>query len=280
MARAPMFPRCKVPDAKAATAMRRPSVLTFFALSALGWTVVLTLLWTQVSAWTSCPVATLSHFALEHGAPMWVRTVHKSPGTMEVESSIAMPMPSAGGRLAEATVEAVPARYAYGLPIFMALLLAARGPGRLVRALVGYLLLLPVQAFSLSFYLLMQLVLFAQANARVLKVSQWQVEAIVYGYQMGALVLPTLAPILLWLWLDRQFVERVLVRAWRGSADAAAVVSPTPAAAPRRAVPRVGHAPDRTVAPAQVPVPVAVPPTGPPKAAEISSSTVAVLPPR
>ena len=97
-----MFPRCKVPDAKAATAMRRPSVLTFFALSALGWTVVLTLLWTQVSAWTSYPVAALSHFALEHGAPMWVRTVHKSPGTMEVESSIAMPMPSAGGRLAEA----------------------------------------------------------------------------------------------------------------------------------------------------------------------------------
>ena len=256
MARAPMFPRCKVPDAKAATAMRRPSVLTFFALSALGWTVVLTLLWTQVSAWTSCPVATLSHFALEHGAPMWVRTVHKSPGTMEVESSIAMPMPSAGGRLAEATVEAVPARYAYGLPIFMALLLAARGPGRLVRALVGYLLLLPVQAFSLTMYVLMQLVLYAQTSARVLRVEPWQVEAIVYGYQIGSLVLPTLAPILLWLWLDRQFFADVVVRGWRQKAEPV----PTPVQAP---------------APVATPVVALV--RGP---VEISSSSAAVLPPR
>ena len=265
--------------------MRRPSVLTLFALSALGWMVMLTLLWTQVSAWTSYPVTALSHFALEQGAPMWVRAVRKSPGAIEVESTIEMPVPSAGGRLAEATVEADPARYAYGLPIFLALLLAARGPGRLVRALAGYLLLLPVQAFSLGFYLLMQLVLFAQASTRVLRVSQWQIEAIVYGYQLGALVLPTLAPILLWLWLDRRFVERVLVRAWRGSADAAAVAK-TPAAAPRPETPKAGPAPDRATASTPVPAaapapaPVAAAPAALPRAAEISSSTAATLPPR
>lgn len=64
---------------------------------------------------------------------------------------------------------------------------------------------------------LMQMVLAAQADIRLLRVSQWQMEAIVYGYQLGSLVLPTLVPILLWLWMDRKFVNDVLIRSWRES---------------------------------------------------------------
>lgn len=41
-----------------------------------------------------------------------------------------------------------------------------------------------------------------------------------YGYQVGSLVVPTLAPILVWLWLDRQFVTKVVVPAWKPSAPA------------------------------------------------------------
>ena len=263
-------------------AMRRPRILTVFALSAFGWTLVLTLLWTQVSAWTSYPVAALAHFALEQGAPMWVRTVHKRPGSIEVESTVEMPMPGAGGQLAEATVEANPARYSYGLPIFLALLLAARGPRRLARALGGCLLLLPVQAFSLSFYLLMQLVLFAQANTRVLRVSQWQVEAIVYAYQFGALVLPTLAPILLWVWLDRQFVEPVLVRAWHGPAKAAGATAGTAAGPIAPAAPGTPVLAKEVLVPVSAQAPETVPALAQakPRIAEISSSSSAVLPPR
>ncbi|HCL85630.1 MAG TPA: hypothetical protein DIC45_03810, partial [Comamonadaceae bacterium] len=64
---------------------------------------------------------------------------------------------------------------------------AARAPGRLQRALLGYVLLLPVQAFSLVMYLLMQLVGATGLDVRALRVEQWQVEAIVYGYQVGVL---------------------------------------------------------------------------------------------
>ncbi len=197
--------------------MRRPSALTIFVLSAFGWILVLTLLWSQVSAWTSYPVGVLSHIALEQGAPMWVREVHLRPGNMEVDTAISVPVAEAGGQRGEITVEASPGRYAYGLPIFLALLLAARGKGRLVRAVAGYVLLLPFQAISLTMYTLMQMLLAAQLNLRALRISQWQMEAIVYGYQVGALVLPTLVPILVWLWLDRKFVNDVLVRGWRES---------------------------------------------------------------
>ena len=197
--------------------MRRPSALTIFVLSAFGWIVVLTLAWSQVSAWTSYPVGVLSHIALEQGAPRWVRQVHLRPGAMEVDTAIEVPVAQAGGQRGEITIEASPGRYAYGLPIFLALLLAARGPGRVVRAVAGYVLLLPFQALSLTMYSLMQMLLAAQLNLRFLRISQWQMEIIVYGYQVGALVLPTLVPILLWLWLDSRFVNDVLVRGWRES---------------------------------------------------------------
>jgi hypothetical protein len=201
---------------------RRPSTLTIFALSVFGWIVALTLLWTQVSAWTSYPVGALASAALEQVAPMWVRQVHLSPGHMEVDTTISVAAQAAGGRRGEITVEANPGRYAYGLPIFLALVLSARVRGRVGRALAGYVLLLPFQAISITMYALMQVLLATQLDVRLLRISQWQMEAIVYGYQVGALVLPTLIPVMLWLWLDRRFVNDVLVRGWRDSLAPAA----------------------------------------------------------
>jgi hypothetical protein len=48
-------------------------------------------------------------------------------------------------------------------------------------------------------------------------VDPWQLEAIVYGYQVGVLVLPTLAPILVWLWLDQQFFRSFFMSRWKQS---------------------------------------------------------------
>ena len=204
--------------------MRRLSPLTIFVLSAFAWLIVLTLVWTKVSAWTSYPVGVLSNIVLEQGAPMWVRTVRLAPGNMEVDTSVSVT--DATGRSGEITVDASPARYAYGLPIFLALLLAARGKGRAVRAAAGYLLLLPAQAYSLTTFLLMQLILGTQLDIRSLRISQWQMELLVYAYQVGSLVVPTLAPIVIWLWLDRKFVTNVVMRGWTGTALAPGATRP------------------------------------------------------
>lgn len=198
--------------------MRRPSPLMTFVLSALALMVGLTLMWTKISPWTSYPVAVLAHVVLEQGAPMWVRAVHIRPGSIEVDTTVEVAVPQAGGRMAEITLDADPGRYAYGLPIFLALLLAARivgqSGGRWPLALAGYLLLLPAQVFSLVMYLLMQMVLAVQLNTRALRVDPWQVEAVIYGYQLGVLVLPTLAPIAIWLWLDQQFFRSFVLSRW------------------------------------------------------------------
>lgn len=201
--------------------MRRPSVLVTFALSAFAGVVVLTLLWTKISPWTSYPVAVISHMALERATPMWVRSVRTAPGLIEVDTTVEVAVDQAGGRRAEISLDADPGRYAYGLPIFLALLLAARvagrADGRLPRAVVGYLLLLPAQAVSMVMFLLMQMAMAARMDPAVLRVGGWELEAIVYGYQFGVLVLPTLTPVLVWLWLDRQFFSTVIVQGWKQS---------------------------------------------------------------
>ena len=119
--------------------MRRSSPFAIFVLSAFGWMLALTVLWTQISPWTSYPVGVLSSVALEQTAPMWVREVHLRPGVMDVDTRVAIPVPSAGGRKAEVTIDVNPARYAYGLPIFLALLLAALTPNCCLRTLLSRL---------------------------------------------------------------------------------------------------------------------------------------------
>ncbi|WP_026432885.1 exosortase H-associated membrane protein [Paracidovorax oryzae] len=263
--------------------MRRAASLKAFVIGLFIGVVLLTLAWTRVSPWTSYPAGMVAGVALERTAPGWVREARLAPGRLEVDTSVAIATPQTGNQPVEITLESDPGRYAYGLPIFLALLLAARGPGRTVRALAGYALLLPLQAFSLCMQLLMQLLLTAQFDVRTLRVAQWQMEALVYGYQLGSLVVPTLAPILVWLWLDRAFVNEVVIGAWKRSLSGRAVV---PAGAPEAAAPVPGEA--AAPAPAVASGPAAeAPATGAPLPPErsiggvpVSSSASAGLPPR
>ncbi|MGE8318447.1 MAG: exosortase H-associated membrane protein [Comamonas sp.] len=239
--------------------MKRLNPMQRFAVLAFAGIIVLTTAWTYLSPWISYPVAALSKAGLEQTASGWVRQVHVAPGKIEVDTSVAVANAQTGGRWVEISVDGDPGRYAYGFPIFLALLLAAWGPGRWWRAAVGYVVLLPFQAFSICSSLLMQVALTTQLDLRVLKISQGQLEALAYSYQLGSLVLPTLVPFLLWLWLDRQFVNDVLVEAWKKNIQPR--IAPPPPAAP-------------PPPPAQVIRPAADAPV------EISHSTSITLPPR
>ncbi len=177
---------------------RKP--LTRFFLRTLVLLVLLTGVWSQVNKWTSQPVATLTHLALELGAPYWVESVHQSPGLIEVQSRLEI---AVSGGVGEVIVSASPSHYAYGLPILWALILAAGGPGRMGKLALGYVLLLPAQTFSLTMDLVKQMALAVPGGIRVLHIEQWQLELIGLGYQLGTLVLPTVVPIAIWLVLDR-----------------------------------------------------------------------------
>lgn len=184
---------------------RKP--LTRFFLRTFVLLVVLTGVWSQVGKWTSQPVSTLTHMALEFGAPYWVESVNKSPELIEVQSRLQVAMK---GGVGEVIVGADPSHYAYGLPILWALLLAVGGSGRIGKLALGYVMLLPAQAFSLTMDLVKQMAMAVPGGARVLHIDQWQLELIGLGYQLGTLVLPTVVPIAIWLWLDWASAQQLM----------------------------------------------------------------------
>ncbi len=240
--------------------MKRLNPIQRFALLAFVGIVVLTTVWTKLSPWISYPVAVISKHGMEDLASGWVKQVQIAPGKIEVDTNVGVANAQTGGRWVEISIDGDPGRYAYGFPIFLALLLAAWRKGRVWRAIVGYIVLLPFQAFSISTSLLMQMVLATNLDLRLLKISQGQLEGLAYGFQLGSLVLPTLVPFLLWLWLDRQFVNDVLVEAWKKSVQPK--LMPKPVVKPPPPPP-----PEQVIRPAE-------------SGAEISHSVSITLPPR
>lgn len=204
-----------MPEAATATLLfdKRQVRMPVFVATMFVWLAVLIAVWVYVKPWTSWPVGAMAGVVLEAGASDWVRETKMPSHFLEVVTRIDVPVPNSGGRRAEMELEVDPARYAYGLPIFLALLLAARQRRMALKALAGYVLLLPFQVFTLVFFVLQEIIVATQIDLAHLRVSAWQVEGIVYGFQLGTLIVPTLVPVLLWLWLDKDFFQNVVLRA-------------------------------------------------------------------
>lgn len=189
---------------------RAVSLVRFFSWT-VAWFFLATVAWLQVSDWTSYPASGIAHIVLGNGAGDWVRSVDKSLGHVEVNTRIILNFSE--GKQGELVAEVDPSRYAYSLPLFLSLLLASGSRHLFWRALAGYILLLIPQAFSLSLDILKQIIV-AAGNPAQLGIAQWQMESIALGYQFGTLLLPTLSPIILWMWLDRAFFTAVVLDGW------------------------------------------------------------------
>lgn len=105
------------------------------------------------------------------------------------------------------TVEISPLHYAIGLPLFFALVFAARERKMIPKLLLGSVVILLAQSVSVSFDVLQQLVLnpstaqfFSQAF------SYLDRNIIALGYQLGSLILPTVVPVVLWVAMHKKML--------------------------------------------------------------------------
>lgn len=208
------------------------SPLARFFLLAAGVLVVLTLAWRPVSHVAAAPAAWLAAATMRVLFPDWVRSARGGVGRLEVETRLRV-TPTAeqraqalregqaipGNAVAELVLEADPARPGYGLPILLALLVAARGRRLVPRALLGAACLVPFQSYSLVTELLKQAVITGGAAAQA-GFNVWEVNLVAYAYQLGALLVPALAPVLLWAWLDRGFLAAIVLEGWLRRTDA------------------------------------------------------------
>lgn len=105
-------------------------------------------------------------------------------------------------RIGVLVVEVNPLLYTYGLPLFVALMLAARAKAWMI--LAGIALLLPFQAWGVAFDLLVQLGVKSGADISVRAgLAGWRAELIAFAYQIGSLVFPALIPVALWVAFNR-----------------------------------------------------------------------------
>ena len=117
---------------------------------------------------------------------------------------------STSARGAEITADVNMLLYAFGMPLYAALVLAAREPGWPRRLLAGYVALVPFVAWGvLADFLKTVAITSGPQIASQTGFVAWQREVIAFGYQFGTLILPTVVPAVAWVLTHRPFLERL-----------------------------------------------------------------------
>lgn len=120
--------------------------------------------------------------------------------------------PLIDGRRGVLTPEVDALLYTFGVPLFVALMLASRAG--LARLALGACILLPIQAAGIVAGFLVQMIGQGTNVASVTGIAGWRAEAVVLAYQFASLVMPAAAPILAWCALRRDFIVAL---EWRGA---------------------------------------------------------------
>lgn len=185
------------------------SIIGGFFVRALLWLAPALTLWYLAREWVVVPVAWLSETVMRHTFPLWVTGSELEGNVQLLLTSIRVVQ---GGQVDELTPEVRILSYCYGLPLFVALLLAARARGLWWKLPLGAVVLLPFQTWGVCFGWLVDIAIHMRdLTLATTRFSDFETNLIGIGYQLGYLLLPVLAPLLLWLHLERRFITLIAV---------------------------------------------------------------------
>jgi hypothetical protein len=191
--------------------VKTPTVSLFF-LHTLLWLLPALFVWYQMSAALAQPVGWVAAEAMQLLFP-WANGGYQMNGSaIDLLTNLQVPDPAGyvAGRIAMASPEADYRLFGFGLPMLLALLLAAK-PKHLARKIgLGVLVLVPIQVLGIMFAWLKAIAI--DLNAELVMQTSFTFfdrNAIALGYQLSTLILPTLAPIVIWLVLDRETFMRI-----------------------------------------------------------------------
>ncbi|MCB1824370.1 MAG: hypothetical protein KDJ54_07265 [Candidatus Competibacteraceae bacterium] len=196
---------------------RRP--IDRFLLRTLLWLAPMFVLWYVLAPLLLMPVAGWAHLVLSHLFPYAITAVEQQGTTVDIVTRFAVAAPADSsappgmrGQLVF-TINAL--KYAYGLPMLLALTLAAPTAWgeKLYRTVMGGLLLLPIPLWGVACEALKTLV-FDMDSTIALRMGTTPLsrELLALAYQLGYLILPAVAPILIWAALHRDFLGELVPR--------------------------------------------------------------------
>ncbi|MES2933472.1 MAG: exosortase H-associated membrane protein [Pseudomonadota bacterium] len=172
-------------------------------------------LWYWQAEWFNTPAVILSGWTMQSMFPEWVEAIEWSHRTASLVTTLKVLGMTSGttlGQQALMVVEVNPLGYTFGLPLFASLMLARSSKNQLWKFLLGAALLIPFQSWGICFDLLKQVAITSDRDiAEQVGFAGWHNEAIALGYQLGSLILPTLAPVIIWLSLDRTFIPMLML---------------------------------------------------------------------
>ena len=136
-----------------------------------------------------------------------VRGVEANGATLSFVTTLKAGRADASGVL---TVDVNMLLYSFGIPLFVALTLAAGEPRRARTLLVGYAAMLPFVAWGVLADFLKNVAVTAPALvASQTGFSALGRDIIVFAYQFGALILPSVVPAVAWVLTHRAFLDRM-----------------------------------------------------------------------
>jgi len=202
----------------------RSGTLSRFILKVAAWLPLAFLVWYIAAPVLVAPLTLAMHVITRLGLSDMVSTVEQQGHLIVFVMSLKPALPSTGvAGSGVLLVEVNPLVYSFGLPLLVALFLATSEPHPVRRLLIAYAVLLPFQTWSVAAELLKNVGLTAgQSVAAQTGFGPWQREIIAFAYQFGALILPTVAPAVVWVLMHRRFLERLV---GRGLEDPAATIA-------------------------------------------------------
>jgi len=191
--------------------VRKPrSVIGGFFVRAVLWLAPALALWYWARDYVVMPVAWLAGNLMRYFFPGWVSGSELNGINQTLLTRLTVPYVS--GQIAELAPDVSVLTYCYGLPLLVALFLAVRAKGLWWKLPVCAVGLLPFQAWGVCFAWLIPVAVKSGPYTRsITYFTDWDVNLIGLGYQIGFLLLPTLVPMLMWMYLERSFIITVAV---------------------------------------------------------------------
>lgn len=192
--------------------------LARFVLRVAAWLPLTYAVWYLAAPILVWPVALLAELFTRGVFRDLVLGVEQSGAVLTFVSSLKPPKGAfSGDATAVLSVESNVLLYSFGLPLLVALILAAREPQLLRRIAIGYAVLLPFQTWGTVADFLKNIgILAGPAVSAQTGFNALQREAIAFAYQFGTLILPTVVPAIVWVLMHRRFLE-----SFAGSAERA-----------------------------------------------------------
>ncbi|MCB1769294.1 MAG: hypothetical protein KDJ31_06275 [Candidatus Competibacteraceae bacterium] len=199
-----------------------------FLLRVLLWLAPAFAIWYALAPLLLTPVAGWTHVTLSHFFSQAIAAVEQQGTAVDIVTRFVVAAPAAGAASPDAQGQLVFAinalKYAYGLPVLLALTLAAPTAigEKLYRAVMGGVLLLPVPVWGISCEALKVLVFqMDPAIAEQMGTTPLTRELLALAYQLGYLILPAVTPILIWAAFHRDFLGKLLPQMRRATPSVA-----------------------------------------------------------